>query len=234
MNKMKHIFFDLDGTLVDEQNWAKEALSKTKNFFLNKYKGKYKKPLVDKLFSKNNLLSSRKKVASEHTKQLHKTEFRRLYFNEALKPIKDPNIIKEVIVQYSKNKDRPPPLLSDDTRTVVKYLSQKYILTLLSNSHTRIDGSGIETYFKHTVRSIDFDKKIRKPDPAIFNHALKIAGASKDTTIMIGDTPKEDILGAKKAGLKVIWFNPNKENFPNSIPRPNFEIHNFLELMNIL
>jgi len=45
---------------------------------------------------------------------------------------------------------------------------------------------------------------IGKPYTNIFDYALKITGADKHTTVMIGDTLRTDIAGAKNAGLDSI------------------------------
>lgn len=45
----------------------------------------------------------------------------------------------------------------------------------------------------------------RKPDPAIFHHALQRTGLSADRTIHVGDSP-EDIEGASACGIRPIWI----------------------------
>ena len=40
-----------------------------------------------------------------------------------------------------------------------------------------------------------------KPDPAIFHHALRQAGAAAAPTVYVGDTPEIDVTGALAAGL---------------------------------
>jgi 4-nitrophenyl phosphatase len=46
---------------------------------------------------------------------------------------------------------------------------------------------------------------IGKPEKPIFDIALKRLDACPDTTVMIGDRPETDILGAKQASLKTIF-----------------------------
>lgn len=43
-----------------------------------------------------------------------------------------------------------------------------------------------------------------KPDPAIFERALAIAGCEPDQAVHVGDTPEEDIDGARAAGLRAL------------------------------
>jgi putative hydrolase of the HAD superfamily len=42
----------------------------------------------------------------------------------------------------------------------------------------------------------------RKPDPAIFAPALKLAECEPDEALHVGDTPEEDVAGARAAGIR--------------------------------
>jgi putative hydrolase of the HAD superfamily len=44
----------------------------------------------------------------------------------------------------------------------------------------------------------------RKPDPAIFEPALELAGCSPDEALHVGDTPEEDVEGARAAGIRAL------------------------------
>ena len=52
---------------------------------------------------------------------------------------------------------------------------------------------------------------VKKPNPKIFKHALKMANASKVNSIMIGDNLEADILGALNIGMDAICFNYHNE-----------------------
>lgn len=44
----------------------------------------------------------------------------------------------------------------------------------------------------------------RKPDRAIFDRALQLAGASPGEAIHVGDSPREDVEGARAAGIEAV------------------------------
>lgn len=46
-----------------------------------------------------------------------------------------------------------------------------------------------------------------KPDPRIFMVALERASVPASRTVMIGDSWNEDVLGARAAGIRPVWFN---------------------------
>jgi FMN phosphatase YigB (HAD superfamily) len=47
----------------------------------------------------------------------------------------------------------------------------------------------------------------RKPDPAVFQAALAIAGCESDEAIHVGDSPEEDIAGARSAGIRALLID---------------------------
>ena len=71
----------------------------------------------------------------------------------------------------------------------------------------KMKASGLDKYFEHVFTSETTGSK--KPDPLIFKHALKTAGAKAKTSVMIGDNLKADVHGAINAGLQAIYYNPN-------------------------
>ena len=58
---------------------------------------------------------------------------------------------------------------------------------------------GLRHYFDPIVLSSQYGR--RKPDPAIFHHAARLAGVPTSRCLYIGDRIARDILGARKAGF---------------------------------
>jgi putative hydrolase of the HAD superfamily len=46
-----------------------------------------------------------------------------------------------------------------------------------------------------------------KPDPAIFRAALERAGSGPDQALHVGDTPEEDLAGARAAGIRALLID---------------------------
>jgi putative hydrolase of the HAD superfamily len=46
-----------------------------------------------------------------------------------------------------------------------------------------------------------------KPDPRIFQTALEELRATADAAVMLGDAWPTDIMGARTAGIRAVWFN---------------------------
>jgi len=72
---------------------------------------------------------------------------------------------------------------------------------------------------------------LRKPLSRIFMHAVELLGGNINGAIMIGDSPYEDIMGAKRLGMKAIWvFKENEKIHPPA----DAVIKRFSELITVL
>lgn len=58
------------------------------------------------------------------------------------------------------------------------------------------------------------DVGVSKPDPRIFQVALERVGATADEAVMVGDSWANDIAGAARAGIRAVWFNPDRKPVP--------------------
>ena len=48
------------------------------------------------------------------------------------------------------------------------------------------------------------DVGVKKPDPAIFAPALEQTGLATDEALFVGDSPEDDVAGARAAGLRPV------------------------------
>ena len=92
----------------------------------------------------------------------------------------------------------------------VRYLKKKYRLSLITNGNLttqngRLAAAGLSDFFDY--KFISDGVGFRKPDLEFFTHALEVSGAKKEETLVIGDSPSSDILGAYKCGLDALLFD---------------------------
>jgi len=124
--------------------------------------------------------------------------------------------------------------LFTDAHETLQYLTGKYTLHLISNgfkeaSELKVHNTNIGKYFQNvTISEI---VGINKPDPAIFQHALDLAKATKTESMMIGDSLEADVYGALNFGMDAIYFNPFNAPKPDDVP---VQINGLKELMRML
>lgn len=115
------------------------------------------------------------------------------------------------------------------THETLSYLQQRYDLHIITNGFAEVQfkkmtRSHLLPYFKTITNSEQAGAK--KPNPIIFEHALKIAKANKQQSIMVGDSLEADVLGALDFGMKAIFFNPNQAQIQINV----LQINNLAEL----
>lgn len=128
------------------------------------------------------------------------------------------------------------PGLVEGARELMDYLRAKgYRMHMCSNGfhevqYKKLHACGLEGFFQTIILSEDAG--FNKPAPEFFDYALRLSGAQRETTLMIGDNFQTDILGAKNVGLDTAWFN----RFPD-FPAPesvSYEVTSLRELMDVL
>lgn len=121
---------------------------------------------------------------------------------------------------------------------ILEALSEKYKLGIIANqvagTKERINNWGIGKYFDVVVASAEAG--CAKPDLKIFNTALKEADCKPDEAVMIGDRIDNDILPAKKLGMKTVWVRQGFAKYQNvkSINvNPDYVINNISQITTI-
>ena len=123
--------------------------------------------------------------------------------------------------------------LFENTFEILDYLSQNYNLHIITNGfdevqYKKMSHSKIDHYFK-TITNSEI-AGVKKPNPVIFNFALKLANTNASKSVMIGDSYEADILGAKNIGMDVVFFDVNNKTVGNNIR----QIDNLIQLKKYL
>ncbi len=134
------------------------------------------------------------------------------------------------------------PTLSIDPQAVkvMAELRQRgFRLALVSNMmlpgkllKARLQAAGALAYFDDI--GVSSDVGFIKPHPEIFHQTLVRSALNPDEVVFVGDTYRQDILGAKRAGLKTVWLNSRHEPRALAIDNPpDYEIETLVELLEI-
>lgn len=231
MTKYKHIFFDLDRTLWDFDAAAEVAFERIYEQYHLKDLGipsahefhEVYHPLNERLWelyredkiTKDNLNRARFVLPLEHY-GIHDTALA--------------DHLSEDYVYWSPRIVRLVP----GTMDLLEYLKPKYHLHLITNGFqevqdTKLSLSGMKPYFE--TLTVSEEVGVKKPNPEIFHYALRKANASAEESLVIGDEMAVDIDGARAAGIDQVFFNQNGKTIKGE---RTFEVHNLLEIKNIL
>ena len=81
---------------------------------------------------------------------------------------------------------------------------------------TKLSGLGLNRYVDALVTSEAVG--VLKPDPQIFAAAIAQGGATRDAAVMVGDSWEADVMGARSAGIRPVWFNRYRVPPPSEGP----------------
>lgn len=231
MKKYKHIFFDLDHTLWDFETNSRTALQQ----IFAEQKLDEKGVNSFEKFHQLYITINDRYWARYHHSIVSKEQLRLGRFRDTLREF---GVNDEVLVEYMAHSyltiSPKMTALFPDTIEVLKYLQGKYSLHLITNGFAevqwvKVEHSGLKPFFEHIIVSEEVGTQ--KPDKAIFEIAMNRASTHAAECIMIGDNYNTDIVGAKKAGIDQVFFNPKKNRKREPV---TFEITTLLELKEIL
>ena len=126
--------------------------------------------------------------------------------------------------------------LLEGAEALVRYLAEKYPLTVVTNGfvevqYEKFDKSGLRDCFAHIVLSEEVG--CQKPNPRIYEEALRMNGVSAEEAVMIGDSWNSDIQGAINAGIDQIWIRKSQDSLPNG-QSATYIVKSLDEVMEIL
>ncbi len=126
--------------------------------------------------------------------------------------------------------------LLEGAEELVRYLAAKYPLTVVTNGfvevqYEKFDKSGLRDCFAHIVLSEEVG--CQKPNPRIFEEALRMNGLQAEEVVMIGDSWNSDIQGAINAGIDQIWIRKSQDPLPEG-QSATYLVQSLSEVMEIL
>ena len=121
--------------------------------------------------------------------------------------------------------------LFPEVHTTLGQLALRYTLGVITNGNADVRRLGLADYFRFALCAEELG--VGKPDPHPFHTALQHAGLEATQAVHIGDHPGDDIAGAKAAGLRAIWFNPQGKVWQGDTA-PDAQIRNLAELPRLL
>ena len=123
-----------------------------------------------------------------------------------------------------------PPLIADGAKRVVRALKEMgYKVGMICNTGSTpgvtqrvfLDRMGLLPFFD-TLTFSD-EERLSKPSTEIFHRTLDRLMSSSAESVHVGDHPRNDVEGAKRAGLRAIWLRRDGAREPDVAPDATIE-----------
>lgn len=114
----------------------------------------------------------------------------------------------------------------------VQTLAQRYDICIATNGLVDIQKGRLSAFEKYAKIYVSEAVGHIKPLPAFFEKILADTGYASEKCLMIGDSLRSDIYGAKSVGMDGCWFNPERRENTTDI-QPDYAIEKIEELYNV-
>lgn len=240
MHQFQAIIFDLGGTLIDYSGQHQSWPELERPGLTAAYKFLYPKGAsiltLDRFCQAGfELLPPRWQQATSGQKNLTVRDLLQDIFNHF--GINDMTLddLQDAARAYERAVCSEAEPISYGYETLSGIRSSSYKIGLISNTmfSSQVHMEDLERFqlidfFDAMVFSADVNKW--KPSPAPFNHILQELDVTSNKAVFVGDDPGADVLGARRAGLKVIHFE-SSNRFPEMEGIvPDATIHDLREL----
>lgn len=206
---IKHLFFDLDRTLWDFESNSRAAL----------YHLFYELQLEKYIPSFEVFLERYKKINANYWEDYahQKVSKEALRVGRFYDTLQEWNIHQTPFVQklsegYVAISPHQTNLFPGTIDTLTDLKDKGYPLHIITNGFKevqfiKLEKSGLNHFFEDVLCSEEIG--VNKPDPRVFQAALQRNKAKNSQSIMIGDDFKADVIGAEKAGMRGVLFDPS-------------------------
>ena len=206
---IKAVFFDLYHTLIGYDPPREEIQAMIlKDFGIDMSPEAFQRPLViaDEFIYQEHARSPLGKRSKEETMSLYK-QYQEMVLMEAGIDV-SPELITGILSKWQKSNYKM--VLFDDVMPALTHLKELgLILGLISNVDRDItplcEELGLSTLLQVVVTSQEVG--FNKPQPEIFQEALKQAEVNPSEAIYVGDQYQIDVVGADEAGMRGVLLD---------------------------
>lgn len=149
--------------------------------------------------------------------------------------VDDPELARDARRWYHHNRFLGLELFpgARDVLDRVRSFSDVHAVGLITNGpaevqRDKLDLLNLAPHIDFAIISGEFG--VEKPDPAIFEEAMRLGNSDAANAIYIGDSPEFDMDGALAAGIDRIWMNPTARPWQRSTPVPARQIRTIAEV----
>lgn len=206
-SNIKYLFFDWDNTVWDFSANSKLAMIESYDkYHLEQHFGSIENFLPE-YYKVNDALWADYRNLKITKEELIRTRFNQTFQNLGLDDFDLSMKVNEAYLDATTYKKELVPGAEEMLKTLKSRGYKLYVITngFLEVQKRKMRNSGIEHLFDDSI--ISDEAGALKPSRAFFDYAFNKTGANPAQTLVIGDDPDADIVGAVEYGLKCIFFN---------------------------
>ena len=232
---IRAVTFDLWNTLVHNRNYGEFRLPRLREFLR-----------ANGVELDDARLLEVYQAGFRYSSELHRESGRRhVHTDEIVGHVMDQVGLRDrcdwtpLVAAYEEAVLSDPPRLRDGAGETLEALSGRVRMGLISDTGTspgrvvrRILGEyGILHYFDVTVFSDEVG--YCKPNEVVFKVALEALGVEPGEALHVGDLVKNDVVGAKRAGMLTAWLKTVEQEYPPE-DAPDYTISSLGEVIGIV
>lgn len=224
-SSIKAVLIDIDNTLLDFNECAKEAITLScRDTGVN-----YEPRFMTAFTAINNILWRQVEDGFLTVGRLHEIRFNVIF--SALDLSYDGENFEKLFRAYVKTAAVP----MEGAKETLEYLKDKYFLAVASNSsltqqRARLEKADMSKYFDAFFVSDEIGAN--KPSTEFFERCIgKLPTKNKKEILLIGDSLTADIGGGINFGIKTCWFNKNGERTSLT---PDYTIEKLIDVKKFL
>ena len=198
---IKGVVFDLDNTLLDFMKMKQVAVRSA-------IRGMIEAGLkIDEDKSFDNIISLYEQIGWENQKVFD------VFLENSIGYV-DNKFLAAGIVAYRRSREANLLAYPNVNKTLIDLTKLGIKLAVVSDAPSR--EAWMRIYYLNLYHFFDAvvtfdDSGERKPSSVPFEMALKKLGLNPESSLMIGDWPERDVVGAKKIGMKTAWLINNED-----------------------
>lgn len=232
---LKFIYFDLDDTLLDHKSAQEAALKdvylhyplfKEQNVDYNQFKQVYGK------VNKQLWLRYAQNEIERPYLQFHRFYDTLTGLKLGLSDQRLENLTRQM-GEYYLGRYQYKWRWNPGAESVYNKICGEYRVGIMTNGFAETQYKKFEKFgFDRTSEQMVVAEEVgvMKPQPAIFDYALKLTGLSTKEVLFVGDSYHDDIQGANRQGWPTAWYNPDNKPPEDSKSLADFEFLKFEEL----
>jgi FMN hydrolase / 5-amino-6-(5-phospho-D-ribitylamino)uracil phosphatase len=115
-----------------------------------------------------------------------------------------------------------------DVGPALRRLAVRHHLISLTNGNADPEQTDLRGLFAHRVNAAGTGAA--KPDAAMFERALALAGCTPGQALHVGDEPYLDVQAARCLGMEAVWVNRYDRVWPDDLPPPALTVTDLHQL----